>query len=174
MNMGEKSGGTGNQSASYVCGAGLSGDLTQADFSAQSQPSGASLSPEAVGITGAENLPVSCLDTIGVSMTTVGSWEQILEFFKYLEDMNRISNIEAVSLSSKSQSQEQPSVDLLSANISTLAFLKKKSQGNAALASSLAGQGNFNQKAIEKLKETIYAPYDAPDVSPSGERNIFK
>ena len=42
------------------------------------------------------------------------------------------------------------------------------------LAASMANQGQLNQKALEKLKATIYAPYDAPAVSPSGQRNIFK
>lgn len=174
IDKGEKSGGVEGQSASYVCGASLAGDLAQADFPMQNQPANASLPSEAVSVTGAANLPVSCLNTINVSMAAAGSWEQMLEFFKYLEDMNRISNIEAVDLSSQKQSQEEISSDLLSVNISMLAFFKKKSQGSLVLASNLAGQGNFNQKAIEKLKETIYAPYEAPAVSSSGERNIFK
>lgn len=121
--------------------------------------------------------PVSsgCFNAVGISLMATGSWEQVLDFFKYIEDMNRISNIESVSLAPVSQVQDQAATDLLKADISATAFFKGKTKnGNATLAGSLAGQENFNQKALEKLKNAIYSAYDVPAVSPSGERNIFK
>lgn len=147
----------------YVCGAVPVGDASQA--------AGAPVSGDITGAGG----PNSCLDKVGISLKAAGSWEQILDFFKYLEDMNRMSNINSISLAAGTLTQGQTSSDLLTADISAAAFFKAKSQGgNAMLAGSLAGQENFNQKAMEKLKEIIYSPYDVPAVSPNGERNIFK
>lgn len=118
-----------------------------------------------------------CLKTFKVSMTAKGTWEQLLDFFKYLEDMNRISNINeaVISVSVENKAPDQVSSDLLSISVSVNAFFKEeKRAGDSMLAASMANQGQLNQKAIEKLKETIYSPYAAPSVSPAGERNIFK
>lgn len=148
----------------YVCGA-----VNSADFS--SIPAGS----ETANMPDAPNVSENCVRSINFSMTAVGTWEQILDFFKYLEDMNRISNIEGASIVSEKQSPDQPPSDLLSANVLINAFFKEKNQsGNAVLASAMSNQGNFNQKVIEKLKEIIYAPYSAPTMSPGGQRNVFK
>lgn len=162
---------------SYICGAGPDGGVSQASASSSpaqaagaAQPAGMPSSSDIAGAGGSN----SCLNKVGISLKAAGSWEQILDFFKYLEDMNRMSNIDSVSLSAGTQSG-QTSSDLLTADISATAFFKAKDQsGNAILAGSLADQQNFNQKAMEKLKEVIYSPYDVPAVSPNGERNIFK
>jgi Tfp pilus assembly protein PilO len=155
----------------YVCGAVADGSLILAPSSAPAET-----------VAGAPNissnpasLSISCLKTINVSMTAKGTWEQLLDFFKYLEDMNRISNIGETAISVENQAQDQATSDLLSFSVSVNAFFKEgKQTGDAMLAASMANQGQLNQKAIEKLKTTIYAPYDAPAVSPSGQRNIFK
>jgi len=181
----QKSGVGTSQGPGYICGNDLTGGLAQVGTSA-SQPSSAagaaqSAVPAASDVSGLQNLSgsagssSSCLKAVAISLSAKGSWEQLLDFFKYLEDMNRISNIETVALSAETQSQDQTASDVLSVDISANAFFKEKAQsGYMALASNLAGQGNFNQKSLEKLKETIYAPYDAPTMSPSGQRNIFK
>ncbi|HLM84170.1 MAG TPA: type 4a pilus biogenesis protein PilO, partial [Candidatus Bathyarchaeia archaeon] len=157
----------------YVCANVPVGAAPQASVPGQTQTTGslagASASP-------ALPFPADCLNTVGISMKAAGSWEQILDFFKYLEDMNRISNVEKITLSTdQASAQAQPSSDLLTANISAKAFFKGKNPaGNSLLSQSLASQGNFNQKALDKMKEVIYAAYDVPAVSPSAERNIFK
>jgi Tfp pilus assembly protein PilO len=172
----KNSGGTG-QGPGYICGEDLTGGLGQTGASAIPQPqaTGGAAMPVTPGASDAPVSSSSCLKAVSISLSAKGSWEQLLDFFKYLEDMNRISNIETVALSAETQSQNQATSDVLSADISANAFFKEKVQnGNMALASNLAGQGSFNQKSLEKLKETIYAPYDAPAMSPSGQRNIFK
>jgi Tfp pilus assembly protein PilO len=117
----------------------------------------------------------NCLKMVKISITAKGIWEQFLDFFKYLEDMNRISNIDKVVVAVEDQSQEQASSNLLSINISMNAFFKKGRQaGDIMFAAGPATPVELNQKAIEKLKEAIYAPYAAPLVSPNAERNIFK
>jgi Tfp pilus assembly protein PilO len=165
-----------SQNPDYICSGDLTGGLAQAGVS--SAAAAAPVAPGASDTSGLQTLPGSssaCLKAITISLTAKGSWEQMLDFFKYLEDMNRISNIESLTLSTQAQVQDQASSDILSADISANAFFKEKAQsGGMALANNLASQGSFNQKSLDKLKETIYAPYDAPAVSPSGERNIFK
>ncbi|MCX6766550.1 MAG: type 4a pilus biogenesis protein PilO [Candidatus Moranbacteria bacterium] len=174
----DQTGGTGtNQNPDYVCSGDLTGGSAQAGTStaAPAQSVGASAMPDASGLQTLSGSSSACLKAITISLTAKGSWEQMLDFFKYLEDMNRISNIEALTLSTQTQAQDQATSDILSADISANAFFKEKSQSDSlALASNLASQGSFNQKSLDKLKETIYAPYDVPAVSPSGQRNIFK
>jgi Tfp pilus assembly protein PilO len=166
------------QSADYICGADSTGGTAQSGASSPQSSAAAPLVSGASDASGSQNLagsPSACVKSIAVSLSVKGSWEQMLDFFKYLEDMNRISNIESVTLSAGSSSQDQASSDILSGDISANAFFKEKAQsGSMALASNLASQGSFNQKSLERLKETIYAPYDTPSMSPSGERNIFK
>lgn len=192
IKLDQKSGAETGQGPGYICGNDLTGGLAQAGVA---QPAGTSATPQpqatggvampaapgASNVSGLQDLSVSasssssCLKAIGISLSAKGSWEQLLDFFKYLGDMNRISNIETVAMSAETLSQDQTASDVLSADISANAFFKEKAQsGSMALASNLAGQGSFNQKSLEKLKETIYAPYDAPTMSPSGQRNIFK
>lgn len=161
----------GAESPLYVCGAVGDGSLILAPSSAPAET--------VAGIpnisSNSASLSINCLKTINVSMTAKGTWEQLLDFFKYLEDMNRISNIGETAISVENQAQDQATSDLLSFSVSVNAFFKEgKQTGDAMFAAGMANQGQLNQKAIEKLKTTIYAPYDAPAVSPSGQRNIFK
>jgi Tfp pilus assembly protein PilO len=165
------SGGTG-LSPDYICSGDSIGGVAQAGAAP------ATVVPGASDASGSQSLAVSpsrCLKSVAISLSVKGSWEQMLDFFKYLEDMNRISNINSVALSAGTQSQDQSSSDILTASISANAFFKEKTQsGSMALATNLAKQGVFNQKSLDKLKEVIYAPYDVPTVSPSSQRNIFK
>jgi Tfp pilus assembly protein PilO len=168
-----------DQKPDYICNdsltAGLNQGIAPSPDTAAQPATASSASPDVSGSQALTVSPSSCLKSFSISLTAKGSWEQMLDFFKYLEDMNRVSNIEALSLSTGTQSQDQASSDILTADISANAFFKEKAQsGSMALASSLANQGSFNQNALEKLKETVYAPYDVPAMSPSGERNIFK
>jgi Tfp pilus assembly protein PilO len=153
----------------YVCG------LDSMDDSSRNASSpGTAVSSTGAPVPGAAP-SANCLKAVGISMTAKGTWEQMLDFFKYLEDMNRVSEMGSVTLKSAAETGSQPPTDLLTASISINTFFKPASpKGNATLAQSLAAQGNFNQKALEKLKTLIYAPYDMPAVSPGGERNLFK
>jgi Tfp pilus assembly protein PilO len=111
-----------------------------------------------------------CVKAVNASLVLQGTWEQLLDFLKYLEDMNRISNISGVEIDTSAESG-----DVLEINISLSSFFKENSgSANAAVVDNLAGQGTINQNAIDRLKEIIYAPYAAPDVAPAGERNLFK
>jgi len=117
----------------------------------------------------------SCIDTINLNMNAKGTWEQLLDFFKYLEDMNRISNFQTVAITSGGQTEDQAASDILSVNVSIKAFYKAKSQSALSnMASGLASQTGLNQKAIDKLKNVIFSVYSAPAVSPAGQRNLFK
>lgn len=178
ISLAQQDSGGADQSPDYICSGDLTGAPVQPDVSSP-QPSSADAALPAT-TSGLPNFPgpsSGCLKPVAISLTATGTWEQMLDFFHYLEDMNRISNIGALSLSTEDQSQAQGQTasNLLSVDISANAFFKEKNQSNnTALASSLASQGDFNQKSLEKLKETIYAPYEAPAVSPGGQRNIFQ
>jgi Tfp pilus assembly protein PilO len=175
ITLDQKNGGGTGQNASYICGEDLTGGLDQPGTASLQPTSSVSGVVDASGLQNLSGSSSACLKAITISLQAKGSWEQMLDFFKYLEDMNRVSNIGSISLSTGAQVQDQASSDILSADISANAFFKEKVQvGSMALASNLASQGVFNQKSLDKLKETIYAPFDTPAMSPSGERNIFK
>ncbi|MCX6763062.1 MAG: hypothetical protein NT093_04805 [Candidatus Moranbacteria bacterium] len=165
---------SGAENPAYVCGAVTDGSSAPAPSSI---PVGTTAETGASGSisNNLASLSSDCLEMIKVSIVAKGSWEQLLDFFKYLEDMNRISNIDGVNVSVENQGLEQASSGILSVGLSINAFFKKGGQaGDTMLIAGPASQMQLNQKAIQKLKETIYSPYAAPSVSPSGERNIFK
>ncbi len=151
---------------SYVCGANsseVSGTTTSG-----AELSGSGSSPVGVGSS-------NCLEAVGVTLGATGTWEQILDFFKYLEDMNRISNIRDASIASRVQSQDEIASDLLTVNVSANIFCKKENRtGSLASVTGMVKQDGFNKEALEKVKRVVYSIYDAPTVSPVGERNIFK
>jgi len=158
---------------SYVCGENTEGDLAPVSTAETTMMAEGDLAGTPVSSSTSPSR--GCLNMIKVSITAKGTWEQLLDFFKYLQEMNRISNIENVDISVDSQGQEQAASDLLYIVVSVSSFFKEKKQsGSFSLASEQLGQIQLNQKAIEKLQKVIYSPYSAPSVSPSGERNIFK
>lgn len=119
----------------------------------------------------------SCLKVVSIKLTASGSWEQMINFFKYLEDTNRIANITSISMtSSQPSSSDQQSTDaLLNANVDLSVFYKVKSEmGSPSVIKSLTGGQGFEENVIKKLNEVVFSPYVAPAVSKSGERNIFK
>lgn len=156
----------------YVCGAGSVG-ATTGDGSSSSAAS-SSYQPGATSSASGTLLPASaggnCLTAIPVSLSFKGSWEQFLDFSKYLQEMSRLSNVTEISIAPDIQGS-----DLLSVNLTAGIFHKtKESAGNQTAASLLASQAGFNKTAIENLKQIVYAPYEVPVVSPLGERNLFK
>jgi Tfp pilus assembly protein PilO len=173
------SGGSTAENLPYACGA--NNDAAAPSGAVQSVASAAPAgAPSAAVVSGQSDLtvpavPPSCLETIDLSLTAKGSWEQLLDFFKYLEDMNRLSNLQAVSISTEAQTQDQVVSDILSLNISTKIFYKKKNPSAiTSMASGLVGQAGLNKKAIENLKQVIFSVYSAPQVPPGGQRNLFK
>jgi len=156
----------------YICGESPAGTSSPAADSSSYLPASAGGSASNAA---AANPASSCLRSMKITMAVKGSWEQMLDFFKYLEDMNRLSNTIEISISSEVQVQGQAASDLLTANISTNAFFEESHQFNdIALVSNLVSQGGFSQKSIDKLKNVVYSLYTAPSVSPGGERNLFK
>lgn len=167
MNDKSKTASSPESASSYICQANQAGKTIQV-----ADEAGAAGMSE---LDGSAGLSSSCLKTVGVSLKATGSWEQLLDFFKYLEDMNRITNVESVLLSTGGAPQGEPASDLLTADITGSAFFKERIEnGNSILAGSVLSQGDFNRQAMERLKEAIYSPYDAPVMAPSAERNIFK
>jgi len=166
--------------SSYICGENAAGPLVSTNTPAPSStPATTATGIEVPGdvSAGLASSSGGCLKMSKVSITAKGTWEQLLGFLKYLEDMNRISNIDKVDVSvdNQGQGQDQAPSDLLSVVVSINVFFKEGKQiGDTMLAAGPASQIQLNKKAIEKLKEAIYSPYAAPLVSPSGERNIFK
>jgi Tfp pilus assembly protein PilO len=148
-------------SRSYVC----------SENSGAGSSAGSAVAPAAVDGSVAPALPVQdCVEAVNASLALQGTWEQLLDFLKYLEDMNRISNISGLEIDTSAESG-----DVLEINISLSSFFKENSgSSNAAVVDNLAGQGTINQNALDRLKEIIYAPFAAPDVAPAGERNLFK
>lgn len=133
------------------------------------------------GSTAAVMPPVSpvCADGLGVDISVTGSWDQILNFLKYATDSNRLANITGVDLGAGNNGSGSPDQaaagDILNAKISLEIYSKVKSATSnpATIASLVSGQG-FDRNALQSLISLVYAPYAAPSVSQTGERNIFK
>ena len=160
----------GSTSESYVCGSSVNPavSVSAVDPAAASGTAGVLTSVA----------PQSCANAASVNLAVSGNWDQLISFFKYLEDTNRIANIISVAISASTQNKsgEQVSGDLLSATVDLSVFYKEKSEagGSSSTISSLASGKGFEENVIKKLNEVIFAPYVAPVVSESGERNIFK
>lgn len=175
---------SGNSERAYSCSAvavaAAQSPVASAGASSTQTPamSGNSLAADGTGSAGVSPAVPACADISSVQISVEGNWEQLLSFFKYLADSNRIANMEAIEISSRGQSNQQDeaaSTDLLSSKI-TLAIHskeKKKVSDMNSVNALVAGAG-FNQGVLNKLKEIVYAPYEAPLVPETGERNIFK
>ena len=209
VELGEnKSASSDGDSLSYVCGS--NEGITETESS--SSPAVATDSqPTAVGpadgssdvalpdagetpmVGDGEALPaatsLSCVKAKNITVSINGSWEQVINFFEFLEDMNRVSNIKNVSISSSGdtsgQSSEGESAEgetpvssetMLSVDVSIDIYYKGENKtGISSLAASLAQKGGLSKEIIKKLKdEIVFTPYTAPNVSESGERNPFK
>jgi len=150
-------------------GGGAAGGASQPDNSPGAENSAAGSNP--ISTT------QSCVNAVSVKLAASGNWDQIINFFKYLEDTNRIANITSIAITSSQQnrSDQQSSDDLLSATVNLSVFYKEKSEvGSSSIVNSLASGKGFEESVIKKLNEVVFAPYVAPVVSQSGERNIFK
>jgi len=147
---------------------GLSGGESSAGGATQGNMPVAGSSPAAA--------PQSCANAASVALSASGSWDQLINFFKYLEDTNRIANITSVAIGSQPNVSDQQSAgDLLNASISLSVFYKEKNEvGSSSVVSALASGQGFEESVIKRLNEVVFAPYVPPVVSASGERNIFK
>lgn len=178
----QQSGSSKGYKISYECGSDSNGTENQAaEISAApatgTPKTGAASPAGTMNPMGDMSSPVGianvCVKRIGISLDVKGTWEQMLDFLKYLEDMNRISNVNSVEISSSS-SEGQDISDILTASIDLSVFFKEESSIGQGVADSLASQGALNQSSLEKLKEVVYAQYAAPEVLSAGERDIFK
>jgi Tfp pilus assembly protein PilO len=162
------------ETPAYVCGAVDQNAMPDASASAPIDPN--STSSVTADMTAAMLPQRSCVQMISISMSARGSWEQMLDFLRYLQDMSRVSNIGTVAISSQNTAQpDQNASDVLGAQLSINVFFKNKSLKPDSMAiGQLASQGDFSKAAIEKLRDVVYAPYTVPSVSPGGERNLFK
>jgi Tfp pilus assembly protein PilO len=119
----------------------------------------------------------NCANAVSIELSASGTWDQIINFFKYLEDTNRIVNIKAVTMDNGSQNSngQQSSSDIINVTIGLSTFYKEKSDfGTLSAINSLASGKGFEENVLKKLNGVVFSPYVAPGVSESGERNIFK
>lgn len=161
-----------SENASYVCGT-----IEGASVAANAGVAVATPADSAeASIAAAPLTPNSCANAAVVSLSVAGSWEQVLGFFKYLEETNRLANISKISIQSKEQSgQEGGTSDLLDANITLNVFFKPKSEKTDTSAiTSLASGGRFSEESLKKLKKVVQSVFEEPGVSEVSERNIFK
>jgi Tfp pilus assembly protein PilO len=138
---------------------------------------GEAASPDmmSVGTSAASVAPAACAKSATAKTSIKGNWDQILSFLKYLTDSNRVANLKSVSISAGQSGGEQGDSDILSIDVELGIFFKTKSTtADPATIGVLTGGAGFSQKVIDKLKSVIYATYEPPQVSESGERNIFK
>ena len=154
-------------SQAYSCGAQTDAQIAEAGAIAPAPGAGS------VSSAPASN---SCVKITPVKISIGGSWEQLLSFYGYLTDSNRIANITQVAITPRSQtSAEGSESSILESEITLNLYYKTKSgTGDKTTIDALAQGGGFNQNAFKKLKEIVYAPYEEPVVSDTGERNIFK
>ena len=163
--------------SSYVCGSSLAGvSDTSSAASSGSGTGSENLSGSNSAVSGGSLVPASCVQGSVIQISVKGTWDQFLSFYKYLADSNRIANVSEVSIGSKSQgSAESSESDLLESQVTLEVYYKSKSRtSNMATIGALTGGAGFNKNILKKLEEIVYAPYEAPAVSESSERNIFK
>ncbi len=161
-----------SETSAYVCGSGLgapTGDV---------QPmSGATAAAGPQTPADAAAAPPLCANSLDVSLTMAGTWEQLLTFFQYLGDTNRIANIKDATIKSEVNTQSaESSPDVLAAELTVQLYSYKQKSGTADLKTigALAGKGGFNVSALQKIKDTVFSAYEEPAVSETGERNVFK
>ncbi|HBB36661.1 MAG: hypothetical protein UX02_C0001G0026 [Candidatus Moranbacteria bacterium GW2011_GWC1_45_18] len=158
----------------YICGADAasSGSTTGA---ASAGASAGLANPSASG-SGAESAASACVQFSSIDISVEGNWEQLLNFYKYLADSNRVANVAQISISPQGQStSEGSSSDLLNSTITLDVFYRSKIKTSSPEAVKILASGSgFNQGLIKKIKEVVYAPYEEPVVSETGERNFFK
>jgi Tfp pilus assembly protein PilO len=180
----------GRASRSGVLLSSITSDEKSSALEAYTCGSPSKLSVSAAGSTGGEALgntpqpdgspasaPQFCANSVSVKLAVSGNWDQMVNFFKYLEDTNRIANITSVAISASAQSKpgEEAPGDLLSAAVDLSVYYKKKSEASSpSVADSLSSGKGIREDVIKELKEIVFTPYVAPTVSESGERNIFK
>lgn len=118
---------------------------------------------------------VSCVQSSTAQISVKGTWDQLLNFYKYLADSNRITNLSEVSINAKRQTIDENPTDLLASQITLNIFYKvKNGTGNMATIKALTEGVGLNKTVLKKLEEIIYTPYEAPVVTETGERNFFK
>ena len=164
--------GSGSVVASYLCGsANTAGNASATSTSSSPSASGASASANSSALP-------ACAKNQSVAISVMGNWDQILNFLKYITDSNRVANVTGVTLTpstSNQGTQQGASSDILNATVNLVTFYKTKSEtSNPATILALANGSGFDNNSLQKLKDIVYAPYEVPTVTETGERNIFK
>ncbi len=123
---------------------------------------------------GSAQAVTSCVHEIILSTASIGNWDQTVNFFKYVEDMNRVSSIKSIGIKSEKGNQSDGS-DLITTEIEMSVYYKAKGAAvTPSVISSLTSGKGFEEGVIKSLKDIVFTPYVAPSVSESGERNLFK
>jgi len=131
---------------------------------------------------GAAGSAASCTASVPTQVSFSGNWDQVLNFLKYSTDSNRIANLKSLTISPKGRSSggvessgEQAPSDVLSVVVTLEAYYQPKSgTSSPAAIKALASEAGFSENVLKKVQEIVYAPYEPPLVSETGERNIFK
>jgi len=146
----------------YACEPGTASVVASSSSSSQDSSGSSKSSKSAVPAS-------SCVSTASAMLEVSGNWDQLVNFFKYLEETNRIANVTSVDIATSEGS------DLLNIKVQTSIYYKEKSSTRSpSVASSLTSGKGFEEGVIKKLNELVFTPYVAPSISESGERNIFK
>ncbi|MFA5926319.1 MAG: type 4a pilus biogenesis protein PilO [Parcubacteria group bacterium] len=158
----------------YFCGKEKGAIVSSANSSSDDESSGNGAGSGSKAVGGIQPSS-SCVKGYSLDLVVTGNWEQIVNFFKYLEDTNRMANISSIAIKSNPSGQPGESNDLLSTTIGLSVFYRAKSEvSNSSIISSLASGEGFEENVIKKLNNIVFSPYVAPSISESGERNIFK
>jgi Tfp pilus assembly protein PilO len=119
---------------------------------------------------------ISCPKTIGIDVTVSGSWDQVMNFLKYIEDTSRIANITKTDINSGQAGSNPESSDILNAKVSLEIFSKPKSE-NASIAQVdvLTSGDGLNKNILKKIEGVIYGSFDYNyDEEKTAGKNIFK
>lgn len=153
---------------SYVCGSKAGPVVTESSDSSENDSTDTEEVPKSKKSQSA-GAASSCVNATTATIDINGTWDQLLNFFKYLGSTHRIANIRSVDISSGNES------DILTVEITALVYNKEKTTDESGeIASSLKSGKGFEESVIKDLKAIVFAPYVAPSVSGSGDRNIFK
>ncbi|MFA5872130.1 MAG: hypothetical protein WC858_05445 [Parcubacteria group bacterium] len=131
----------------------------------------------------------ACAKSLEFSIIARGTWSQIQDFLKYVNESSRFASVNGVQIESNSAENSssvgqettqntavssESASDILGVSINVEAYFKGKAMGGDAMSVLGAVDSGTNQKIIQKINDSVFRPYQVQAVESGGERNPFK
>ncbi len=158
---------SGQESSSYICS-----KFGQSSMDNNSSTNYSSELAVGSGLEEETDFGQICADRLIFKLEFRGDWSQVLKLFEYISDMNRVANVSVYSISSLSEDGQN--TGLLSGSMEVAVFTKKESKRSDFSMLKELAQTGFNNTAIQKAHEMIFAPFVVPEApAASAGRNPF-